>query len=157
MSSDRSEQGKLPAELPPDALLCALVLAPTTFPRNRFFQLFEQPTLGRVRKRAKRTRGLIRQLLGQGRSRAEIVAKHVFEDRVLLRFEIQSLGFQRTTSLSLLEAALIHYALHKARGDELAEEDRTRVETALRDLGQGFRISKRELFTSRPPPKTDAD
>jgi hypothetical protein len=132
------------------------VLAPNTFARNRFFQLFEQPILKRARKRARRTRGLIRQLLGLGRERAEIVAEHVLDDRVLLRFEVPTLKYQRTTSLPVLEAALVHYALHRARGDELRDEDRERVEIALRDLGGGFRVSGHELWSSNPPPhRTD--
>lgn len=141
-----------PTELPLDALLCALVLAPNTFARNQFFQLFEQPALKRTRKRAKRTRGLIRQLLGRGRERAEIVAEHVLDDRVLLRFEVPSLSYQRTTSLPLLEAALVHYALHRARGDELGDEDRERVELALRGLGHGFELAGHEQWSSLPPP-----
>jgi hypothetical protein len=144
-----------PGDLPVDALLCALVLAPNTFARNQFFQLFEQPSLRRARKRARRTRGLIRQLLGRGRERAEIVAEHVLDDRVLLRFEVPTLKYQRTTSLPLLEAALVHYALHQARGDELNEEDRQRVETSLRDLGKGFLVSRSELWSSSPPPSTE--
>lgn len=152
-----SSAGGGPSEVPAEALLCALVLAPATFSRNRFFQLFEQPALKRARKRAKRTRGLIRQLLGRGRERAEIVAEHVLDDRVLLRFEIPSIKYQRTTALPLLEAALVHYALHQARGDELSDEDRLRVEAALRDLGQGFRVSKQELWSSRPPARSESD
>lgn len=146
-----------PGDVPADALLCALVLAPHTFSRNRFFHLFEHPALKKTRKRAKRTRGLIRQLLGRGRERAEIVAKHVLEDRVLLRFEVPSLRYQRTTSLLPLEASLIHYALHQARGDELAEEDRTRVEVALRELGRGFQFGKPELLSSTPPAIEERD
>jgi hypothetical protein len=146
-----------PSDVSADALLCALVLAPNTFSRNRFFQLFEQPALKRARKRAKRTRGLIRQLLGRGREQAEIVAEHVLEDRVLLRFEVPTIKYERTTALPLLEASLVHYALHKARGDELSDEHRARVETALRGLGQGFRVSKQALWSSRPPSNTERD
>jgi len=147
----------VPGDLPVDALLCALVLAPNTFARNQFFQLFEQPALKRTRKRARRTRGLIRQLLGRGRERAEIVAEHVLDDRVLLRFEVPSLKYQRTTSLPLLEAALIHFALHQARGDELSDDDRQRVERALTELGKGFDVSRHELWSSMPPPSTRSD
>jgi hypothetical protein len=154
-SSD--SHSKAPGDLPVDALLCAMVLAPNTFARNQFFQLFEQPSLKRARKRAKRTRGLIRQLLGRGRERAEIVAEHVLDDRVLLRFEVPTLKYQRTTSLPLLEAALVHYALHQARGDDLLDDDRQRVELALRDLGKGFDLSRHELWSSAPPPSTRSD
>lgn len=152
MTTDRQLGLASPGELPIDALMCALVLAPRTFARNQFFQLFELPALKRVRKRAKRTRGLIRQLLGRGRERAEIVAEHVLDDRVLLRFEVPTLKYQRTTSLPLLEASLVHYALHQARGDELSDEDRQRVEASLRDLGKGFHVSRPELWSSAPPP-----
>lgn len=151
MTTTPDPTSRTPADVPADALLCALVLAPNTFARNRFFQLFEQPTLKRTRKRARRTRGLIRQLLGLGRERAEIVAEHVLDDRVLLRFEVPTLKYQRTTSLPVLEAALVHYALHRARGDELSDEDRERVEVALRALGMGFRVSGHELWSSNPP------
>lgn len=146
-----------PSDLEPEALLCALVLAPNSYARNRFFHLFEQPALKRTRKRAKRTRGLIRQLLGQGRQRAEIVAEHVLEDRVLLRFEIDALRYQRTTSLTPLEASLVHYALHRARGDELSDEDRQRVEFALGGLGREFRAQGSDLLSSRPPPGDDEE
>jgi hypothetical protein len=85
------------------------------------------------------------------------VAEHVLDDRVLLRFEVPTLKYQRTTSLPLLEAALVHYALHQARGDDLLDDDRQRVELALRDLGKGFDLSRHELWSSAPPPSTRSD
>lgn len=144
-----------PGELDPDALFCALVLVPNAFARNRFFGLFEQSAFRRVRRRAKRTRGLIRQLLGRGRERAEIVAEHHMDDRVLLRFHVESLNYHRTTSLTLLEAALVHFALHQARGDELSDEDRTRVESALSSLGPGVGLSEARLLSLQPSPGRD--
>jgi hypothetical protein len=114
-----------------DALLCALVLAPNTYARNQFFDIFENTELKRVRRRAKRARALIRQILGQGREPAEIVGEQIMDDRVLLRLQITNLSFQRTTSLAPLEAALVHYAVHKARGDEVSAEDVELVERAL--------------------------
>jgi hypothetical protein len=56
-----------------DALLCALVLAPTSFSRNRFFGLFEQPERKKLRRRAARIRGIIRQLVHPERGRSEIL------------------------------------------------------------------------------------
>ena len=133
---------KAPSHKPPpldgDALLCALVLAPGTYSRNRFFQLFEAPNLRRARRRAKRVRGIVRQLLGQGLTRAEIVGEQVLEDRVLLRFQVPRLNYQRTTSLEPLEAALIRYVLHKNLGSHIREGDRELVETALSKLGDGL-------------------
>jgi hypothetical protein len=120
-----------------DALLCALVLAPRTFARNRFFALHENPAVRRVRRRASRVRGIIRQLVGNGRERGEVVGEQVLEDgQVLLRYRVQDLAFSRTTALSALEAATLRYALHRSGAGPLAEEDRREVEAALGRLGR---------------------
>lgn len=117
-----------------DALLCALVLAPNTYSRNRFFHLYETPAYQRTRKRARRVRSIVRQLLGHGREPAEIVGLQVLDDRVLLRFQVRHLNYLRTTSLSLLEGALVQYALHKAMGHPLDPAAAEMVETALARL-----------------------
>jgi hypothetical protein len=119
----------------PNGLLCALVLAPNTYARNRFFPIYERPALARIRRRAARVRGIIRQLTSSGRQQAEIIGERVLEDRVLLRYEVGAMRYARTTSLAPLEAALVHYALHKARGHELDAEDRRLIEEALAQLG----------------------
>ncbi len=118
-----------------DAVLCALVLAPNTYARNRHYGLFEQQDLARVRRRAARVRSIIRQLTGRGRLPAEIVGEQVLEDRVVLRYRVENVNFARTTSLSLLEAALVHYALSKVSDHPLPANDRQLVEGALRRLG----------------------
>lgn len=132
--------------LPPDAdaLLCALVLAPNTYSRNRFFQLFELPQLGRVRRRAKRISGIIRQLLGHGRQAAVIISEQVDRGQVLMEFHVRHLNYQRTAKLSLLESALIHYALHKHQGTQVPDADRMAVETALGRLNQDDHDRKQE-------------
>jgi hypothetical protein len=120
-----------------DALLCALVLAPRTFARNRFFVLHENPAVRRVRRRASRVRGIIRQLVGNGRERGEVVGEQVLEDgQVLLRYRVHDLSFSRTTALSPLEAATLRYALHRSGAGPLADEDRREVEAALGRLGR---------------------
>jgi hypothetical protein len=119
----------------PEALLCALVLAPQTYARNRFFALFERPEAARVRRRAGRVRGVIRQLLGQGRPAAEIVGEQVMWDgQVLLRYDVPELGFSRTVALSALEAATVRYALHRGRAAPLSDADKKAVEDALKRL-----------------------
>ncbi|MEN9580673.1 MAG: hypothetical protein RJA70_3682 [Pseudomonadota bacterium] len=125
--------------LPPDpeALLCALVLVPETYARNRFFDLFEAPSLSRVRRRAKRVRGIIRQLLGHGRQSAVILSENVQGEQVLMRFQVRHLNYERTTSLTRLEASLVHFALHKGGGTQVSDADRQRVELALGRLNQG--------------------
>jgi hypothetical protein len=124
-----------------DGLLCALVLAPATFSRNRFFGVFETPAASRVRRRAARVRGVVRQLLGQGRPKAELVGERVLDDgQVFLRYRIEELAFERTVALSRLEAATLRYALHQAGAGELADEDRDHVVEALQRLGRDLPV-----------------
>ncbi len=131
-----------PPKIDPDGLLCALVLVPGTYARNRFFGFYEKPTLAKIRRRAARVRGIIRQLTGNGRERAEIIGERVLEDRVLLRYEVFGMRYARTTSLSPLEAALVRYALHKAHGRELDAREKTLIEQSLARLnGNGVQPS----------------
>jgi hypothetical protein len=125
-----------------DALLCALVLAPTSFSRNRFFGLFENPERKKLRRRAARIRGIIRQLLNPERGRSEIVGERVLEDgRVLLRYTLAEMGYSRAASLSRLEAAVLRYALSRAGRSEVPETDRQMVEDALLRLGRGLGLT----------------
>lgn len=122
---------------PKDGLLCAMVLVPQTYARNRFFKLFDDPDYAQLRKRAKTVRGLIRELLDSGARKAEIVETHVLEDRVLMRLQVLGLNYERTTALSPLEAALVTFAVHRARGQTIPTEDETLVLKCLDQLGQG--------------------
>ena len=125
----------------PDGLLCALVLAPNTFARNRFFGLYEDPILRRVRRRAYHVRGILRQLVGQGTEKALLIGRLELDDeRVLLRYRIEHLKMERTTALSTLESAVLSFALHRAGHGELEQEDRARVERALEGLNGGTPI-----------------
>jgi hypothetical protein len=115
-----------------DALLCALVLAPRAFSRNRFFELFEEPEKRRVRRRATRVRGILRQLLGG----AEITGEVELDDgRRLLRYRVPSLGLARTAALSRLEFAALRYAVDRAKKREPEPAVRALVEDALSRLG----------------------
>jgi hypothetical protein len=142
----RKDRGKAPRSkdsygVSPDGLLCALVLAPNTFARNRFFGLYEDPVLRRVRRRAYHVRGILRQLLGQGKEKAIVIGRLEFDDeRVLLRYRVEHLKMERTTALSTLESALLSFALHRAGQGELEQEDRARVERALEGLNGGTPI-----------------
>lgn len=129
-------RGAAPFVISPEALLCALILAPNTFARNRFFGLYEDPALRRVRRRAYYVRSILRQLLGQGSERALLIGRlELDDDRVLIRYRLDNLKLERTTALSALESAALNYALHRAGRGELEEEDRARVERALSGLG----------------------
>jgi hypothetical protein len=116
-----------------DALLCALVLAPNAFSRNRFFELFEQPELKRLRRRATRVRGILRQL-SRG---AEVTGELELSDgRRLLRYHVAELGLSRTAALSPLEAAALRFSLARARRTPVDPGDRAIVETALARLAE---------------------
>jgi hypothetical protein len=132
-----------PSRVPPDpdALLCALVLVPQSFSRNRFFVLYQDPSLRRIRRRAARVRGILHQLLGSGRSKAELIGEQILEDgQVLVRFRVADLAYERTAALSALEASSLRFALHRAGLGPLEEEDRLRVHEALRKLGRDVGI-----------------
>ncbi|HLV65906.1 MAG TPA: hypothetical protein VKY73_08835 [Polyangiaceae bacterium] len=124
-----------------DALFCALVFAPTAFSRNRFFGLFESAPRKRLRRRAGRVRGIIRQLTNPER-RAEILGERVLEDgQVLLRYQVEELGYSRTAALSQLEAATLRYALHRAGKAPLVEADRSLVQTAIARLSKDLDLT----------------
>jgi hypothetical protein len=131
-------EGALPLDL--DGLLCALVLVPPSFSRNRFFRMFEDPSAHKVRRRAARVRGIIRQLLGQGRLKSELLGEAVLGDgQVLLRYRVAGMSYDRTAALTRIEAAALRYALHRAGAGEIEDDDRTLVEAALTRLG-GFAL-----------------
>lgn len=118
-----------------DALLAALILAPRTFSRNRFFWLFERPEAAKVRRRAARIRGILRQLAGTPKPAAEIVGERVLADgQVHLRYRVEDLGYTRTAALSSLEAATLRYAMHRSGLATLSAEERSAVEGALARL-----------------------
>jgi hypothetical protein len=120
-----------------DALLAALILAPRTFSRNRFFWLFEKPEVMRVRRRAARIRGILRQLTGTPKPVAEIVGERVLSDgQVHLRYRVEDLGYTRTAALSSLEAATLRYAMHRSGQASLSAEEKRAVEEALTRLNQ---------------------
>jgi hypothetical protein len=108
----------------PDGLLCALVLVPQAFARNRFFDLYETSQSKAVRRRAARVRSIVRQLLGLGRPRAEVVGEQVLDDgQVLLRYRVSELAFERASALTSLEAAALRYSIHRAGEGPLSEAD----------------------------------
>jgi hypothetical protein len=124
-----------------DALLAALILAPRTFSRNRFFWLFERPEAAKVRRRASRIRGILRQLAGTPKPAAEIVGERVLTDgQVHLRYRVEDLNYTRTAALSSLEAATLRYALHRSGKAALSSDERDAVEGALARLNRTLGI-----------------
>lgn len=128
------------------------MLAPRLYSRNRFYELYRDSDATAVRARAATLRGIIRQLVGHvdphGKShRGRIVGEQVlWDDQVLLRYELPELNFVRTVSLAPLEAALVRYALHRAGAMGPDPEAKERIEDALATMSPhlpGFQLEKK--------------
>ena len=136
-----------------DALLAALILAPRTFARNRFFTLFQNPEAAKIRRRAARVRGILRQLTGTPKPAAEIIGERVLSDgQVHLRYRVDDLGYTRTAALSSLEAATLRYAMHRSGKATLSHEERTAVEGALSRLTRTLGVGSELLDATSSPP-----
>jgi len=119
-----------------EALLAALVLAPATYSRNRFFEMYTDQEVRRVRRRA-----------GQLRSVIHHLARHAITPRrdpptedgfIRLHYEVATIGLRRTIVLAPLELSLLRYALSRV-GEGAAvlsadDPDRRRIEIALSRL-----------------------
>jgi hypothetical protein len=136
--------------LDPDAMLVALVLAPATYSRNRFHDLYTQPLARRVRRRAMHVRSVLRQLaqLDRATRDAALATEPEPDGGVALRFEVPALGLRRTTRLDALELAALRFALAQSEGAPLADDDphRSRVESALHRLADADFARGRERF-----------
>ena len=151
-----------------DALLCALVLAPTTFARNRFFVLYTEPWARRTRSRAAQLRTIVRHLAAQT-PKAELRELLPLDDGgAILRYGVHDLHFERTAILDALELAVVRFALGRrprAAGDApdlrmaTTDDDRRRVEQALAKLTERLGLaSVSDLSNSSlPPPPTTGD
>ncbi|HEY3592395.1 MAG TPA: hypothetical protein VGL13_00915 [Polyangiaceae bacterium] len=131
-------------EIDRDALLCALVLSPLTFPRNRFFPLFKLSWARTTRFRASQIRSIVRHLS----TRPALETKATAEDeegRVVVRYAVPDLGLSRTVVLDRLELAMLRFALTRGNAASgvaisptlvVTDEDRNLVEEALSKLGR---------------------
>jgi hypothetical protein len=129
-----------------EALLVALVLAPATYSRNRFFDMYTQPAMRRVRRRASLVRSIVRHLArasAEGdREPMELTIQTADDGAAEIRYYVPALGLRRTTLLEPVEAALVRFALARVKGGLSGEQaalpaddpDRIRVEAALRRL-----------------------
>ena len=147
-----------------EALLCALVLAPFTFARNRFFALFTDPSARRTRSRAAQLRTIVRHFSAQQQLRAEVRDLAPREEGgVVLRYGVNQLALQRTAMLEPLEIAVIRFALSRrprASSDEihdamkLTDEDRRLVEGALSKLGRRLGLDGLDVLDQSAPELT---
>lgn len=129
---------------PPNAegLFVALVLAPGTFPRNKFFELYQDDELMIARRRAQMVRSLVKELTepwihpqGGNTHSAPIVDDEIEKDGlVYLSYSVAEFRYRRSVVLSALEASTLHYALHQSGRRELSVEERALVEAHLTKL-----------------------
>jgi hypothetical protein len=133
-------------EVDSDALLCALVLAPRTFARNRFFSLYTQAAAKHARSRAAELRTIVRHLAGHKGVRAKV--REVGPgDRgfIVLRYAVTGIRLERTAVLDALELSLVRFALGRAtRGKSpsllgATGDDRDLVERAISKLDERLR------------------
>lgn len=124
-----------------EALLVALVLSPATYSRNRFFELYKDPEVRRIRRRAAQVRSIVRQVTGGRAARGDLgEGVHVAPaagGRVELGYEVPALGLRRTVVLDPIEMALVRVAIARASGASTLppdDPDRARIEDALARL-----------------------
>lgn len=129
-------------ELDEDGLLCALVLVPSTYSRNRWFALYQDPKMRAIRGRARMIRSLVRQLARAGSiGRATRTAAGLE-----LEIEVPALSLRRRATLSAAEEAVFAYCLSRTAPGAHPELTNSfdhaaitaRVEQALLGLGGPF-------------------
>jgi hypothetical protein len=135
MSAVAIETAPRPA-LDHEALLAALVLAPATYSRNRFFDMYRDQEVRRVRRRAIQLRSVIEHLV-----RPNIFSRQdppSANGLVRLFYEVPAVGLRRTIALAPLELSLLHFAVARARNGGVSlpadHPDRRRIESALSRL-----------------------
>ena len=125
-----------------EALLAALVLAPATYSRNRFFELYQDAELRRVRRRATQIRSVVRHLTRASVAEpGELVSLSPSAgDRFELRYEVATIGLTRTILIDAMELSLVRFAIARARNASAPppnDPDRARIEAALARLAPG--------------------
>ncbi len=122
-----------------DGLLVALILAPATFSRNRFFSLFEQKDLSHARRRAQMVRSLVKELTEPWPHAGEIPShppailesERLVDGLVVISFSVPDFGYRREAHLSPLEAAALRYCLKRAGVGSVSDAERQLVERHL--------------------------
>ena len=125
-----------------DALVVGMTLVPGFVSRNRSFAFFEDAEVRRARSRAALLRGIVRQLAGaQGRVEALDVAPGL--SACEMRYRVPAVRMERRALLSHLEYGCVAYLAGRAGvlGIHANDEDRARIEAALRRLTTGLRLA----------------
>lgn len=130
-----------------DALVAGMTLVPALLSRNRNFALFEDVEMRRVRVRAALLRGIVRQLTGaEGKVESlEVVPRGGLREGTReLRYRVPGIRISRRAVLTDLEYSCVAYLAGRASVAGLAadDEDRARIDTALRRLSAGLRLAE---------------
>jgi hypothetical protein len=138
------DEGLSDERTPPHAegLFVALVLAPGTFPRNKFFELYQDEHLMIARRRAQLVRSLLKDLTepwthpkGGNIHSAPVIEEETERNGLFyLSYRVEELRYRRQAILTLLEAKTLRYALHQSGRGEISLDDRTLVEGHLAKL-----------------------
>jgi hypothetical protein len=120
-----------------EGLLAALTLAPATWSRNRFFELYKVPKMQDIRRRAGLLRSLVRHL-----HRGDVEGLREQEDgeragHWLISYRVPELGLSRRVVLSRFEQAVLRVTLARARGESAQEPWKSVVDAALLHLDHG--------------------
>ncbi len=137
--SEPTQADAASVEVNAEALLVALVLVPNSYPRNRFFSLFEQPEARHARRRAALLRSLSEEIR-DGVSQLQVVrqAGSPNGSKISLSYTQPELFARRQTLLDDDELALLQLVVeragHSCDGLQLADHDpqaRDRVQRRL--------------------------
>jgi hypothetical protein len=101
----------------PEAMVVALVLSPASYPRNRFFALFNIAPLRKARWRAAQLRGLVNAL---ARPKDPITDYGIrpHDTGKILSYRVPAVNLRVRAFLQHHEAAVVEVAVAKIRGEE---------------------------------------
>jgi hypothetical protein len=125
-----------------EALIVAMTLVPNLVSRNRSFTLFEDPEVRRARARAALLRGIVRQMAG-GEGRVEALDVAAESGTWRLRYRVPGVRMERRALLSDVEYGCVAYLAGRAGvpGIKATDEDRARIDAALRRFSLGLKLS----------------
>jgi hypothetical protein len=128
-----------------EALVVAMTLVPRLLSRNRNFAMFENSDVRRARARAALLRGIVRQLAGV-EGRVEALDVEPGPVACEMRYRVPAVRMERRALLSHVEFGCVAYLAGRAgvAGIRASEEDRARIEAALKRLAAGLRLADTE-------------
>ncbi len=113
-----------------DALLVALVMVPTSYPRNRFYELHKLPAVKRVRRRAANLRSIVADLIDG----ADGVAVATWGSGFELRYALPGMLAERRARLDARELALVAAVVRRTARDKAGELVAAVGESAIAEL-----------------------